>query len=65
MIYNEGFEIIINKHRLFLFNKYFKENDKFKSDCSQTLVGWYHEEDTNKYACVRGFKTDGSSKVVE
>jgi len=56
MIYNEGFEIRINNHRIFVFSKYFKEGSTFKSNCAQTLVGWYHEENSDKYACVKGFK---------
>ena len=58
MIYNEGFEIRINNHRIFTFSKYFKDGTTFKSNCAQTLVGWYYEEGTNKYACVQGFKQD-------
>ena len=58
MIYNEGFEIRINNHRIFLFSKYFKDGSTFNSDCSKTLVGWYNEDGKNIYACVRGFKQD-------
>jgi hypothetical protein len=42
MIYNEGYEMRINDHRFFTFNKYFKDGSEFKSECGETLVGWYH-----------------------
>ena len=54
MIYNEGFEMRINKHRFFNFNNYFRENGEYKSNCAKTLIGWYHEEGTNNYACFEG-----------
>jgi hypothetical protein len=41
MIYNEGFEIRVNKHRIFVFSKYQKDGGTFVSDCTKTLVGWY------------------------
>jgi len=65
MIYNEGFEIRINNHRIFVFSKYFKDGSTFKSDCSKTLVGWYYQEKSEKYACVKGFKQDEDGDADE
>lgn len=64
MIYNEGFEMRINNHRLFTFSEYFKTRGEFKSNCAKTLIGWYHEEGTNNYACFRGYKINSESMIV-
>ena len=49
MIYNEGFDILVNNRSYFAFSKYSKndkKNKRFKtkwvSQCYSTLVGWYH-----------------------
>jgi hypothetical protein len=49
MIYNEGFDIIVNNRSYFAFSKYSKNDRKNKkiktkwvSQCYSTLVGWYH-----------------------
>lgn len=40
-----------------MYNTYYpdkKNNDQMVSDCTTTLVGWYHDLYTNQYTCVRG-----------
>jgi len=59
MVYDEGFELRLGDHRFFAFSKYFPVADnKFASDCTATLVGWYRNGDA--YACFRGQKQLGS-----
>ncbi len=56
MVYNEGFDILVEDYSFFAFSKY-AMNDNSKSDvssrwvskCQSTLVGWYHKG--NKYGC--------------
>lgn len=56
MVYNEGFDILVDDYSFFAFSKY-NLNDNSKSDissrwvskCHSTLVGWYHKG--NKYGC--------------
>ena len=56
MVYNEGFDVLIDDYSFFAFSKY-ALNDNSKSDitsrwiskCYSTLVGWFHKD--NKYGC--------------
>ena len=56
MVYNEGFDILVEDYSFFAFSKY-DLNDNFKSDitsrwtskCYSTLIGWFHKG--NKYGC--------------
>ncbi len=41
MIYNEGFEVRVRGVKLLLFNQYYKENNRWMSNCAKTLLGWY------------------------
>ena len=56
MVYNEGFDILIEDYSFFAFSKY-DLNNNFQSDiksrwiskCYSTLIGWFHKGD--KYGC--------------
>lgn len=40
-----------------VYSKYYpdpKNNSNYVSNCSSTLVGWYHNYHTNQFTCVRG-----------
>ena len=63
MVYNEGFEIRIEKMKILLFNKYFKKDDKFMSNCGKTLIGWYRNEESEEYGCIKGEKADGKDLI--
>lgn len=63
MIYDEGFSVRLFKTDFTAFSKYFKDGNKMKSDCSQTLTGWYHDHDLNTMGCFKGTKTDGSKQI--
>jgi cathepsin C len=52
MVYNEGFEIRYKKIVLFVFNEYFKKDEKWYSNCGKSLIGWYKNTLTNEYGCV-------------
>jgi len=58
MIYDEGFEMrFLKDHRFFTFSNYYfdkknaKNKNTYKSNCAKTLVGWYHLDNTDLYAC--------------
>ena len=45
MIYDQGFEMRIDKYRFFTYNYYYNETDKdgqteTLSNCAKTIVGW-------------------------
>jgi hypothetical protein len=66
MIYDEGFEVRVGPARILVFNEYFKgeKNSKeWKSNCAKTIVGWFHNEETNEYACVKGKKKNGKDII--
>ncbi len=63
MVYDEGFEVDINNINYFAFSKFYKEGTAHKSDCSSTLVGWYHDKANNLMGCYTGKKSDGSEQI--
>lgn len=59
MIYDEGFEINYDHKRMFMYNTYYhnpKNASEILSDCSSTLVGWFHDYLTDEVTCIRGTK---------
>ena len=65
MVYDEGFEIRLGPVKIFFFSMYFKnKNDKkFLSNCARTLIGWYHNNKTNEFCCVRAIKSGGKDII--
>ena len=71
MVYNEGFDILINDRSYFAFSKYSKNNNekknintKWVSKCYSTLVGWYHIG-KHKWGCFYAKKIiDNPDKVT-
>jgi len=47
MIYDEGFEVDVDNMNYFAFSKFYKEGHEYKSECSKTLKGWYHDIKNN------------------
>ena len=47
MIYDEGWEVKLDGITYFAFSKYFVEDNRYLSNCSETLVGWYHDIPNN------------------
>ena len=58
MIYDEGFEIQYEQYNIFVYNYYTLDvsDQKSKSHCSKTTVGWYRNKNNNHYGCIRGQK---------
>jgi len=65
MVYDEGFEVIINNKRFFAFSKYVPKTpeslskddvEDYTSICDETLVGWFHAEDGTHWGCYHGKK---------
>jgi len=63
MIYDEGFDIIVGNTHYFAFSKFYKDGSDHKSDCSKTLVGWYHNTESGQKGCWKGEKSDGKSQI--
>jgi len=63
MVYDEGFAVDVGDFSYFAFSKFYKDGHDHKSDCSKTLIGWYHNKQENTMGCYKGFKIDGSSQI--
>jgi cathepsin C len=68
MIYDEGFEVRVNKHKFFAFSKYENNGMQSKSLCHQTFPGWFHDAtnpDRHSWGCYHGQKQQEGGEVVE
>lgn len=62
LIYNQGFEVVINNRKYFAFSEYTQNGTQVKMNCSETLPGWSHNVMGSDWACYVGRKM-GPSKV--
>ncbi|OUC48912.1 cathepsin C exclusion domain protein [Trichinella nativa] len=56
LIYNQGFEVIVNNRKYFAFFKWIKRDNKFISICGKTLPGWQHDILGRHWSCFVGTK---------
>lgn len=64
MIYDQGFEVRIDKQKFFAFSYYATDAGNVTSYCDRTFPGWYHLDDLTHWGCYYGIKVDGAEESV-
>lgn len=56
MIYNQGFEVVLNYRRYFTFSLFESRTNGTVSVCDETLPGWSHDLLGRNWACFKGHR---------
>lgn len=67
MIYNQGFEVIIQGRKFFAFSMYKQSGKIVESLCHSTFPGWVHDTDERNWGCYLGEKrvTQSGKRLLE